>query len=567
MDISKTLFKRYAECENIFSLDQIHRFKFENNYDNEKVKEMLMKMFDENGEDQIDFSDEQIEVMLPYYQKVEEIALKEANIKFNNPFVYYQNTLDQKSFSFKDNEGNNLYTYLDGYYEDDNEIIIIEVKASTDSKILKLGPKVDGIINPIFEKENQIIKIKKKLDTKQIKHLNKIYDKKNDIGKYFYDLAITNYIIKNCNVKKNVKYYLAFLNSQYIFDGSFINGEPSYYNGSKQIISFVEATDLLDGYYEIINNDHKKIQAIINDTNLNKPKYKKECKECVYKNICFDNLNDKYLILNIMGAKQIKKINVIDYYNQGIQYLKEINFDDLENERQQIQYQSLTEIEVINKDGLKRKINEIKYPIYHLDFEAFNGPLPRFFGEKPYAQSLFQYSIHIERLPGICDKFKDNYSFVASDFSDQREELVKNMIDIIDLSNGGTVLVYNKTYESSRIIELIGLFPQYKDKLQKILDNIYDLKDVLDGGKGCSLNYYHRDMEGKYSIKKVLPVLSNLSYKDLNIHNGVEAIINYAKFRYLEKEDIEELRKNLIEYCGLDTYSMFVILEGIKKKI
>lgn len=567
MDISKTLFKRYAECENIFSLDQIHRFKFENNYDNEKVKEMLMKMFDENGEDQIDFSDEQIEVMLPYYQKVEEIALKEANIKFNKPFVYYPNTLDQKSFSFKDNEGNNLYTYLDGYYEDDNEIIIIEVKASTDSKILKLGPKVDGIINPIFEKENQIIKIKKKLDTKQIKHLNKIYDKKNDIGKYFYDLAITNYIIKNCNLKKNVKYYLAFLNSKYIFDGSFINGEPSYYNGSKQIISFVEATDLLDGYYEIINNDHKKIQAIINDTNLNKPKYKKECKECVYKNICFDNLNDKYLILNIMGAKQIKKINVIDYYNQGIQYLKEINFDDLENERQQIQYQSLTEIEVINKDGLKRKINEIKYPIYHLDFEAFNGPLPRFFGEKPYAQSLFQYSIHIERLPGICDKFKDNYSFVASDFSDRREELVKNMIDIIDLSNGGTVLVYNKTYESSRIIELIGLFPQYKDKLQKILDNIYDLKDVLDGGKGCSLNYYHRDMEGKYSIKKVLPVLSNLSYKDLNIHNGVEAIINYAKFRYLEKEDIEELRKNLIEYCGLDTYSMFVILEGIKKKI
>ena len=39
-------------------------------------------------------------------------------------------------------------------------------------------------------------------------------------------------------------------------------------------------------------------------------------------------------------------------------------------------------------DGLK----QLKYPIYHLDFETFPCPLPRYSGEKPYTQSVFQFS-------------------------------------------------------------------------------------------------------------------------------------------------------------------------------
>ena len=51
-------------------------------------------------------------------------------------------------------------------------------------------------------------------------------------------------------------------------------------------------------------------------------------------------------------------------------------------------------------------------PIYHFDFETFGCPLPRFQGEKPYQQSVFEFSLHIEREPGVCDKEKDNFIFL-----------------------------------------------------------------------------------------------------------------------------------------------------------
>ena len=92
----------------------------------------------------------------------------------------------------------------------------------------------------------------------------------------------------------------------------------------------------------------------------------------------------------------------------------------------------------------------LKYPLYHLDFESYNSPLPRFRGEKPYAQSVFQYSLHIERAPGVCDIEKDHLEYLSPDHEDRREELIVKMIKDIDLSNGGTVIVYNEAFERAR---------------------------------------------------------------------------------------------------------------------
>ena len=64
----------------------------------------------------------------------------------------------------------------------------------------------------------------------------------------------------------------------------------------------------------------------------------------------------------------------------------------------------------MNKDKIKQALDNIVYPIYHLDFEAFQSPLPRFYKEKPYMQSVFQFSIHIEKEKGVCDEVNDNYN-------------------------------------------------------------------------------------------------------------------------------------------------------------
>ena len=216
--------------------------------------------------------------------------------------------------------------------------------------------------------------------------------------------------------------------------------------------------------------------------------------------------------------------------------------------------------------GIEKQINEnIVYPIYHLDFESFQPPLPLRKGEWPYIQSVFQFSIHIQKEPFVCDKDLDNVSFIANDFKDHREELIQEMIKTIDLDNGGTVLVYNKSFEYTRIEEMIAMFPKYEKPLKKIQAHMYDLMDVLKKGEN-SVNYYHPDLNGSYSIKKLLPIYTNLSYSDLEVKNGIDAQLAYAKFKYLPQEDIDELRKNLIIYCKQDTYSMVEILDGLIKK-
>ena len=104
------------------------------------------------------------------------------------------------------------------------------------------------------------------------------------------------------------------------------------------------------------------------------------------------------------------------------------------------------------------------------------------------------------------------------------------MIETIDLSNGGTVIVYNEAFEKTRLKELAQLFPEYAESLLKIRDHIFDLLHVLTGNKNVftlciriypdeaeawagSINYYHNKMAGSYSIKKVLPLFSDLSYE------------------------------------------------------
>ena len=52
----------------------------------------------------------------------------------------------------------------------------------------------------------------------------------------------------------------------------------------------------------------------------------------------------------------------------------------------------------------------------------------------------------------MCDKEKDHYSFLAKDHSDVREELIKEMLNVIK-PDGGTILVYNISLKT-RIREL-----------------------------------------------------------------------------------------------------------------
>jgi hypothetical protein len=204
--------------------------------------------------------------------------------------------------------------------------------------------------------------------------------------------------------------------------------------------------------------------------------------------------------------------------------------------------------------------------------------MPRFKGEWPYIQSPFEFSLHIENEPGKCDKFKDNYVFLAKTHEDEREELVKALVEHIDGSKG-TLFAQNVPFEMGRIKELANIFPKYKKELMAIHDRGFDLLWLVNTSSkmyeelGYSeeeakvFNYYNKDLSGSFSIKKTLPVFSDLSYKNLKVKNGTEAIVEYANYNKMSKEEYNIKYQALIDYCQQDTWAMVVILDELRKLV
>ena len=79
--------------------------------------------------------------------------------------------------------------------------------------------------------------------------------------------------------------------------------------------------------------------------------------------------------------------------------------------------------------------------------------------------------------------------------------------------------------------------------------------------------YYTPEMKGSYSIKYVLPALvPKLSYNDLEIKEGGTASNTFLSMVNETFEgDLEKTRRQLLEYCELDTFAMFKILEKLLK--
>jgi len=75
---------------------------------------------------------------------------------------------------------------------------------------------------------------------------------------------------------------------------------------------------------------------------------------------------------------------------------------------------------------------------------------------------------------------------------------------------------------------------------------------------------YDVKMRGLYSLKVLLSVFSDsLSYQDLSIHHGLDAVYSWRMMDKKETDNEEELKKRLSEYCGMDTYSMVVLYKWL----
>ena len=190
--------------------------------------------------------------------------------------------------------------------------------------------------------------------------------------------------------------------------------------------------------------------------------------------------------------------------------------------------------------------------MYFFDFETVRSAVPEFDYSRACQQIPFQYSLHIQNSKDNDLKHKE---FLGDGISDPRIELIKALIR--DLGSTGTILVWHQSFEIPRLKELARDFPQYANEINSILDRIVDLIVPFRNKSIVFPEFNH-----SYSIKKVLPVLvPELSYDGLEIKEGGTASMIYGNLKNEPIENQDEIRKNLLAYCHLDTLAMVRIFE------
>ena len=280
--------------------------------------------------------------------------------------------------------------------------------------------------------------------------------------------------------------------------------------------------------------------------------------DCGYWKYCSKHLPSPN-VFDVTGRMPVKK--KVELYKSGL-----VSFEQLYNSgvlSSAARLQVSCEIEnkpYVNKLAIKDFVSQLTYPIYFLDFETVNFAIPAYDNSKPYMQIPFQYSLHYIESEGGELKHKE---FLAEHGKDPRRELAERLC--ADIPMNVCVTAYNMSFEKTRIKELAAIYTDLEEHLMNIYDNIYDLMIPFS-----QKEYYLKEMRGSYSIKYVLPALCPddpaLNYANLeDVHNGVEASHSFAVLGDMDEDERERIRKNLLEYCKLDTFAMVKVWEKLKE--
>lgn len=212
---------------------------------------------------------------------------------------------------------------------------------------------------------------------------------------------------------------------------------------------------------------------------------------------------------------------------------------------------------IVDDEKIAEFLNELKYPLYFLDYETINSAIPLFEGTHPYQQIPFQFSLHIKKAP---DSKLEHVEFLHQAQTDPREALIMKLID--SCGEAGSVVVYNQTFENKVNRDLMDDFPSYLKEISRINDRMVDLLAPFR-----QRMLYSHTQNGSASIKKTLPAFTDMSYEDLEIGNGLDASSQYLAFIKGSVEQPEDLFKNLLEYCGQDTLAMVKLLDVLYQNI
>ncbi len=594
----------YIRCRRYAPLDRVSQERrYEKQIVDDKFQEMLYisglasyeKSIEPDDDEtvRIDSTSASKELMNLALDQLHEVARQNLQIVFGSAEIH-----EKKVISFSFTPEITISSRLDFFSEEANYLLSMTILPITDKEFRNLkftfdknrrtffSPDLDGIFHP--EHESELMATKSNYEDK----FRKLLDRHYSLGRHIYHLAFKAFILNKIYPNKDQKHILSVVNHQYVYDGQKDAFGPIY---AADMLSYFDMTYLVEKMQPQIEIDlYRMINHIELDDDSRCLLVKNECCknqsfECQFVDYCFSHLPEEHSILHYFFQHQgfVEKTpsqeiihDTYDLINDGMVSMQDIPISWLHREKNLMQrYCIENEYTYFNKTKINAYLSTLRYPIYYLDFEAYPSILPRFKGESAYQQSVFQFSLHIQtdQKPIDLDNPHTHRQFLSQDDRDHRLELIQALLEAIPEDNG-SIVVYNQTFEKNRLQELASLFPIYAQRLLDLSSRLFDLYKVIKNNpafyqrQGFSkdeidtYNFYAPSLDGSYSLKKVLPALCGVNYNHLVINNGESAYIHYARLSKMDEIERKQTIDNLYDYCQMDTYAMYLILEVLKSK-
>lgn len=298
-----------------------------------------------------------------------------------------------------------------------------------------------------------------------------------------------------------------------------------------------------------------QVESELRVLSLSEPPDIKSGPQCTDPRPCefYDRCNPPIPENHISQLPRISTKVVIKLQELGVSTIGDIPDDYPLNERLRRACTSVQTGQPWFSAELPERLNQLQYPLHFMDFETINPAIPRFAGMHPYDHIPFQWSVHVQNSPAEAPQ---HHEFLAADISDPRREFIRTVCDV--LGQHGSIVVYNASFESERLAELAGWFPEFSEQITKVQARLWDLYPIVRD------HVYHPAFAGSYSLKAVLPALvPDMTYDGMDVADGQQAGLAWESMigGKVDQMERQRLMRSLLDYCGQDTLALVRVLD------
>jgi len=227
------------------------------------------------------------------------------------------------------------------------------------------------VLNPVGKAEWDIIEVKSSTSVKEVN---------------LHDLALQWYTYSGAGLHLH-KCYIMHINNQYVRKGEI---EP------EKLFVKEDVTDKVLEYLPQVESNLEEMVNVIAQKESPKIPIGAQCSdpyECAMIEVCWKFLPEH----NPTTLYRFRAETAFSLIEEGIIDIHSLGKDVKLNDKQKIQLNAVRSRKPhIDKKGIKTFLDELKYPLYYLDFETIGPAIPLFDDSKPYEQIPFQFSLHIQ---------------------------------------------------------------------------------------------------------------------------------------------------------------------------